>query len=96
MFVFYDDVQFDKHGWRNRNRVKSPTGPVWLTVPVLHKGLNKPLILDVDIVDDKWVKKHIATLQQLYARAPHTKKYLPRSRPSSRVNTRSSSISISS
>lgn len=34
VFVYYDDVQFDKHGWRNRNRIKSPTGPVWLTVPI--------------------------------------------------------------
>ena len=38
VFVWYDDVQFDKHGWRNRNRIKSPKGPLWLTVPVLHKG----------------------------------------------------------
>jgi hypothetical protein len=27
-FVWYDDVQFDKHGWRNRNRIKGPKGPL--------------------------------------------------------------------
>ena len=40
VFVYYDDVQFDKHGWRNRNRIKSPDGPFWLTVPVKHRGIN--------------------------------------------------------
>ena len=39
IFICYDDVQYDKHGWRNRNRIKSPKGPHWLTVPVRHKGL---------------------------------------------------------
>ena len=36
MFVYYDDVQYDKHGWRNRNRIKTQNGPLWLTVPVRH------------------------------------------------------------
>jgi hypothetical protein len=47
VFVHYDDVQFDKHGWRNRNRVKGPKGPVWLTVPVRHSGRSGQSILDV-------------------------------------------------
>src|SRR5262245_54186546 len=77
VFVLSDDVQFDKHGWRNRNRVKSPTGPVWLTVPVRHKGLGFPSILDVEIVPGRWAGKHISTLKQLYTRAPFAKRYLP-------------------
>ena len=38
VFVYYDDVQYDKHGWRNRNRIKTQDGPQWLTVPVRHGG----------------------------------------------------------
>ena len=49
VFVFYDDVQFDKHGWRNRNRIKSPIAPHWLTVPVFHKGQGKPHIIEIEI-----------------------------------------------
>src|SRR6516162_5172777 len=49
VFVHYDDVQFDKHGWRNRNRVKGPKGAIWLTVPVLHRGRAGQPILDVEI-----------------------------------------------
>ena len=37
VFVYYDDVQYDKHGWRNR--IKTRNGPLWLTVPVRHSGL---------------------------------------------------------
>jgi hypothetical protein len=78
-FVFYDDVQFDKHGWRNRNRVKGPTGePVWLTVPVLHKGLGFQPINEIRINNDtQWGRKQVATLRQSYARAPYLDRYLP-------------------
>ena len=78
VFVLYDDVQFDKHGWRNRNRVKSPQGVHWLTVPVRHKGLGKQKILDVEIDNSTaWGRKHVATIQQCYAKAPFVRTYLP-------------------
>ena len=73
VFVFYDDVQYDKHGWRNRNRIKTPAGPRWLTVPVLHKGNVERAIAIKDIRIDAhadWRRKHLATLDQSYARAP--------------------------
>ena len=80
LFVIYDDVQYDKHGWRNRNRVKGPQGPVWLTVPVRLKGLNKPAINEVliDPVQGRWAAKHCATLSQLYGKAPFFAEYYPR------------------
>lgn len=78
VFVYYDDVQYDKHGWRNRNRVKGPLGPQWLTVPVRHHGLGQPRIMDAAIdVRAPWARKHLATLRQLYAKAPFVKQYLP-------------------
>jgi hypothetical protein len=78
VFVYYDDVQFDKHGWRNRNRIKSPSGPQWLTVPVLHHGKGQPLINET-LIDTRtgWARKHVGTLRQYYAKAPHAKRYLP-------------------
>ena len=79
VFVHYDDVQFDKHGWRNRNRVKGPKGPVWLTVPVRHGGRSGQSILDVEIDDRQdWRRKHVSTVGQLYARAPFLPAILPR------------------
>jgi hypothetical protein len=79
VFVYYDDVQFDKHGWRNRNRVKASDGTArWLTVPVLHSGRNQPTILEVEI-DNRtpWARKHVGTLRQFYRRAPFLDRYLP-------------------
>jgi hypothetical protein len=78
VFVYYDDVQFDKHGWRNRNRIKSPNGPHWLTVPVLSKGKFGQTNIEVEIDNRQpWARKHIATIQQFYTKAPYTKVYLP-------------------
>lgn len=77
VFVYYDDVQFDKNGWRNRNRVKGPKGPVWLTIPVLHKGRSDQLINTVEVRNEQpWRAKHIRTIKELYAKAPFTKDYL--------------------
>jgi hypothetical protein len=81
VFVHYDDVQFDKHGWRNRNRVKGPKGAIWLTVPVLHSGRAGQSILDVEVDDRQdWRRKHLSTVAQSYARAPFIDTVLPRLR----------------
>lgn len=77
IFVFYDDVQFDKNGWRNRNRIKSPTGPHWLTVPVRINSLSQQ-ILETEIDDRQpWARKHIGSIKQFYAHAPYLIHYLP-------------------
>jgi hypothetical protein len=78
VFVYYDDVQYDKHGWRNRNRIKTQSGPMWLTVPVLHAGRGLPRILDVEIDNRRpWARKHVESIRQAYARAPFLTRYLP-------------------
>ena len=78
VFVYYDDVQYDKHGWRNRNRIKTQAGPLWLTVPVRHGGLGAPRIVDVEIdARTPWARKHIASIRQAYAAAPFVRRYLP-------------------
>jgi hypothetical protein len=77
VFVYYDDVQFDKHGWRNRNRIKTPRGPAWVTVPVLHAGLHGQSVKDVMIDSSKnWGRKLLATISQSYAQAPLSKPYV--------------------
>lgn len=76
VFVLYDDVQFEKGGWRNRNRIKTSTGPQWLTVPVLLKGLDFPSIKDVIINSSvPWQKKHIKSIMQNYSKAPFFETY---------------------
>ncbi len=78
IFVLYDDVQFDKNGWRNRNRIKSPAGePHWLTVPVRVSSISQR-IFETEIDDRQpWARKHVGTIRQFYAKASYLKRYLP-------------------
>jgi hypothetical protein len=73
VFLFYDDVQFTKNDWRNRNLVKTPAGRQWLTIPV-GTDLNRR-VCDVTLDDPRWQRKHWMTLSQLYARAPFFSHY---------------------
>ncbi len=81
LFVFYDDVNFDKDGWRNRNRVKTGQGTKWLTIPVTagpHKQLHTTPIHQVQICQDQsWNSAHWKTLQHSYSKAPYFKHYAP-------------------
>ncbi len=69
VFVFLDHVQYQKNGLQNRNQIKTKQGAHWLTVPV-HATLEHT-IRQTEIAGDKWVKKHLSTLQMNYARAAH-------------------------
>jgi hypothetical protein len=76
VFVIYDDVQYDKEGWRNRNRIKTVNGIQWLTVPVRLKFSDHPLITEVRINNEvNWQKKHLSSIKQNYGRAPFFKDY---------------------
>lgn len=73
-FIIYDDVQYDKHGWRNRNRIKAAQGIQWLSVPVLTKGQEKPANREIKIDNTKnWRKKHLMSINQNYSKTPYFK-----------------------
>jgi len=78
LFIFYDDIQYDKHGWRNRNQIKTHQGKQWLTIPVHSRGVTSGTpIKDVRIDWSKpWTKTHLKSLTVSYSKAPHFKKYL--------------------
>ena len=72
-FVLYDDVQYTRRDWRNRNRIKTPQGTQWLTIPVDVKGKYLQAIKDTKISDASWAKTHWRTLGHCYAKAPFFK-----------------------
>lgn len=79
VFVFYDDVQYDKHGWRNRNQIKTAAGKQWLTIPVHSGGATTGTqIREVRIDWSKpWQRQHVGAITSAYGRAPHFREYVP-------------------
>jgi hypothetical protein len=72
-FILYDDVQFTKNDWRNRNKIKTAQGIQWITIPVFN-SINKK-IKDTKIFDKKWNIKHWNTLLTNYSKAGYFKDY---------------------
>jgi hypothetical protein len=75
LFVFHDDLQYTKNDWRNRNRIKTPQGPRWITVPVHYRRVEQ--LIDETPIDpaSDWARAHLNQLDQNYRRAPHFARY---------------------
>lgn len=77
VFVVYDDMQYTKRDWRNRNYIKTAQGLKWLTIPVEVKGkyfqsINQTIISEID-----WNVSHCMQLKQNYNKAPYFKEFYP-------------------
>jgi glutaredoxin-related protein len=73
-FILYDEVQYTKNDWRNRNKIKTKQGIQWLTIPVRQKELSQ-LIKDTKVQDKRWNKKHWTTIKQNYSKTASFKEY---------------------
>ncbi len=74
VFIIYDEVQYTRRDWRNRNLIKTDKGLKWLTIPVIQDEYHQK-IYETNILESNWVKKHTSTLQGFYAKAPYFKEY---------------------
>lgn len=70
-FILYDDMQFTRRDWRNRNKIKTSQGLQWLTIPVQVKGKYHQRIADTLVSDLDWGQKHWKCLVHNYSRAEH-------------------------
>lgn len=68
-FILYDDAQYTRRDWRNRNQIKTPQGVQWLTIPVNVKGRYLAAIKDITIAERSWASRHWETIAHNYARA---------------------------
>lgn len=75
-YVVLDSVQFAKRHWHNRNRIKTPQGAQWLTIPVTTKARFEQPIDDVAIAEP-WAEKHWRTIETNYRKAPRFEQYAP-------------------
>ena len=75
--VIFDDMQYTRRDWRNRNYIKTPNGLQWITIPVEVKGKYFQKINETRITDTKWVKDHLSQFHYNYAKAPFYKEVIP-------------------
>ena len=77
-FVLYDDVQFTRRDWRNRNRIRVQEGSVWLTVPVIQKNKYEQSLLETKIDNStSWKRKHLQSIRCHYSKTPFFDLYFP-------------------
>lgn len=74
-FILYDEMQYTKRDWRNRNLIKTKNGLQWLTIPVAIKGKYFQKIKDVKIADKSWAKKHWTSIIHNYNKAQYFDEY---------------------
>ncbi len=76
-FILYDDMQYTRRDWRNRNQIKTANGLQWLTIPVDTKGKFYQKINETMVTGHKWTQEHLRAIQLCYAHAPYFKLYEP-------------------
>ncbi len=77
VFILLDNVQFAKRTWQQRNRIKTPKGLDWLTIPAVVSGKYQQLIREVEIHDRSFAERHAHSIRCHYARAEHFKAQFP-------------------
>lgn len=76
-FILYDDMQYTRRDWRNRNQIKTVDGVKWLTISVETKGKFFQKINETKISNPKWAQEHWKAISLNYAKAPYFKTYAP-------------------
>jgi hypothetical protein len=72
LFILYDDLPYSKDTWRNRNRIRTPQGWCWLSVPVVNAGVSRKTIREVQVSEHgNWRRAHWRSLRTAYGRAPY-------------------------
>ena len=75
VFVIYDDVQYTRRDWRNRNIIKTAHGLKWLTIPVEVKGRFSQTVRETKVSNKSWAMQHWKSIQHNYARAKYFEEY---------------------
>lgn len=76
VFIVLDDVQYEKNGFQNRNKIKTPQGDTLLTLPVLKPTLRPIREIQLD-ARTNWGEKHRRSIEQSYRKAPYFDQYWP-------------------
>jgi WbqC-like protein family len=69
-FLIFDEAQFTRRDWRNRNRIIIDGRLHWLTIPVSSKGRFNAPIAEMEVSERGWAEKHWRSIQHAYGKAP--------------------------
>jgi hypothetical protein len=74
-FIIYDNVQYTRRDWRNRNKIKTHNGSIWLTIPAEIKGMFFQSIKETKVVNNNWTKKHWNSIKRNYSKSKYFNDY---------------------
>lgn len=77
VFVLVDNIQFEKDSFINRNKLRSPEGWRWLTVPVATKAHLKSTLEELRVVPGPWPRKHWTAFNMFYSKTPYFEEHGP-------------------
>jgi hypothetical protein len=75
MFIVHDDLQYTKSDWRNRNKIKTPRGLEWITVPVNYKTTSQTIEETTIDYSTRWAQKMLNRIREIYRQAPYFETY---------------------
>ena len=76
LFCYFDIAQYQTKDFNNRNKIKTHSGEIWLSVPVESKNHFEKSVGDIRIVQDGWQRKHYKSISMAYQKAPYFRDYI--------------------
>jgi hypothetical protein len=73
--VLYDDMQYTRRDWRNRNKIVTSLGSRWISIPIVNKGLYHQKINEAVVSENNWNVNHWSIIKQNYSKAPYFNQY---------------------
>lgn len=68
-FLIFDEVQFTRRDWRNRNKIIIDGAPHWMTIPVSSKGRYHAPIAEIEVANSTWSEVHWRSIKHAYGKA---------------------------
>jgi hypothetical protein len=75
LYCYFDIAQYQTKDYNNRNRIKTHSGDIWLSVPVESKNHFEKRVGEIRIVQNGWQRKHLKSIQMAYQKAPYFSRY---------------------
>jgi hypothetical protein len=76
LFCYFDIAQYQTKDYNNRNKIKTNSGDIWLSVPVESKNHFEKSVGDIRIVHNGWQRKHFKSIQLAYKKSRYYQQHI--------------------